>query len=237
VSDEDLFERAHHEFEQAGEGPFFSVVFTSSNHSPYQFPEGKIRLYDKERSTVNNAVKYADYALGRFFDLARQSGYWDDTVFLVVADHNSRVYGDEVIPVDRFHIPGLILGGSIQPLRLETVASQIDLGPTLLSLIGFEGEHPMIGHNLFSPEHKNAPGRAIMQFNTTQAYMEDDKVVVMGRDQPVRQFRYVDRRLVDESDADAALSRKALAHSVWSSLAYEKSLYRLGAKDFPPGRL
>ena len=232
VSDEDLLERAHEEFERSGEEPFFSVVFTSSNHSPYQFPDGRIELFDPEKETVNNAVKYADHALGRFFELARNSDYWEDTVFLVVADHNSRVYGSEVIPVDRFHVPGLILGGSIKPARIATVASQIDLGPTLLSLIGIESEHPMIGRDLTDSVNSSGPGRAIMQFNTSQAYMEGDQVIVMQRDQPVSQFQYVDRHLIQEPQVDEALARRALAHSVWSSLAYQKSLYHLPAKDF-----
>lgn len=232
VSDEDLFARAHEEFERAGDVPFFSVVFTSSNHSPYQFPDERIKQFDTDKNTVNNAVKYADHALGGFFQQAKQSGYWDDTVFLVVADHNSRVYGDQVIPVDRFHIPGLILGGSVEQRSIGTLASQIDLGPTLLSLIGFEGDHPMTGRDLTDPVNTDGPGRAIMQFNTTQAYMEGDQVIVMQRDHPVEQFRYVDHRLEAVQGIDEALMNKALAQSIWSSLAYEKSLYRLGAKDF-----
>lgn len=232
VSDEDLFARADEEFERAGDVPFFSVVFTSSNHSPYQFPEGRIKLFDPDKNTVNNAVKYADHALGGFFRKAKQSSYWDDTVFLVVADHNSRVYGDQVIPVDRFHIPGLILGASVEAGSIDTVASQIDLAPTLLSLIDYHGEHPMIGRDLTAAASRERPGRAIMQFYSTQAYMEGDRVIVMQRGQPLEQFRYVDRRLVSALGVDEALSEKALAHSVWSSLAYEKSLYRLDSKDF-----
>ena len=61
TSDEDLFDRAHEEFSVPGDEPFFSLVFTSSNHSPYQFPDGRIELYDEEKNTVNNAVKYADF--------------------------------------------------------------------------------------------------------------------------------------------------------------------------------
>ena len=71
-----------------------------------------------------------------------------------------------------------------------------------------------------------------MQFNTTQAYMEGDQVIVMQRDHPVEQFRYVDHRLEAAQGIDAALMNKALAQSIWASLAYEKALYRLGAKDF-----
>ena len=174
----------------------------------------------------------ADFALGRFFALARESDYWDDTIFLVVADHNSRVYGDEIIPIERFHIPGLILGGGVEAQHIAAVASQIDLGPTLLSMIGIDAEHPMIGRDLTVAGNIEGPGRAIMQFNTTQAYMEGDQVIVMQKDQPATEFRYVNQRLVEDGDQDKALIRRAIAHSVWSSLAYQKSLFRLPKKDF-----
>jgi phosphoglycerol transferase MdoB-like AlkP superfamily enzyme len=235
VSDEDLFARAHEEFSRAGDKPFFSLVFTSSNHSPFQFPDDRIELFDAEKNTVNNAVKYADYALGQFFLAARQSNYWQNTVFLVVSDHNSRVYGSELVPVERFHIPGLILGGSISPGVFAPVASQIDLAPTLLSLIGVAAEHPMIGHDLTRPEAQHAPGRAIMQFNGTQAYMLGNRVAVLQKDLPVRQFTYQDGRLVETAEYDLDLERAALAHAAWSSMAYEKSLYRLSTRG-PAGQ-
>lgn len=230
VSDEDLFARAHEEFSRKHDGPFFSVVFTSSNHSPYQFPDGRIELHDEEKNTVNNAVKYADYALGKFIRAAQKSDYWENTVFLIVADHNSRVYGRDLVPVERFHIPGLILGGSISPAVFEPVASQIDLAPTLLSLICVPAEHPMIGHDLMRPVAQLAAGRAIMQFNTTQAYMVGNRVAILQKDMPVQQFIYQDGRLIAAQDDDPELRTQALAHSVWSSMAYEKSLYRM-----PPG--
>lgn len=227
VSDEDLFDRAHEEFSGQHKEPFFSLVFTSSNHSPYQYPDDRIKQFDKEKNTVNNAVKYADYALGRFLDKARDSDYWDDTIFLVVADHNSRVYGSEVVPVERFHIPGLVLGGAVEPAVIEAVASQIDLAPTMLSLIGVDAEHPMIGHDLTLPENANAPGRAIMQFNGAQAYMSGERVAVLQKDLPALQFSYSDGHLVDTGEYDEELTQTAIAHAAWSSMAYEKSLYRL----------
>jgi phosphoglycerol transferase MdoB-like AlkP superfamily enzyme len=227
VSDEDLFNRAHEEFSGKQGKPFFSLVFTSSNHSPFEYPDGRIEIQGADKNTVNNAVKYADYALGRFFEMARGADYWDNTVFLVVADHNSRVYGPELIPIERFHIPALILGGPIEPAVFTAVASQIDLGPTLLSLIGITAEHPMIGHDLTIPEERQRPGRAIMQYNATQAYMDGNRVAVMQKDLPVRQFVYAEGRLMPTEDVDDALVEQALAHAAWSSLAYEKSLYRL----------
>jgi len=231
VSDEDLFARANEEFSRERENPFFSLVFSSSNHSPFDFPDGRVEPYGGNKNTVENAVRYADYAIGRFFDMAREADYWKNTVFLVVADHNSRVYGPEVVPIERFHIPAVILGGPVQPSVFSPVASQIDLAPTLLSLIGVEGEHPMIGHDLTRPDMQQAPGRAIMQFNNTQAYMEGEKVVVLQKDLPVSHFRFADGQLVSSPDSDPALETRALAHAAWSSKAYENSLYRLPEGD------
>ena len=227
ASDEDLFRLAHEEFSAAGDQPFFSLVFTSSNHSPYEFPDNRIELYDERKSTVNNAVKYADYALGQFLRQAQTADYWQDTVFLVVADHNSRVYGDELVPIERFHIPGLILGGAIQPEIIDTVASQIDLGPTLLSLIGVSSEHPMIGRDLTDDRVRSSTGRAIMQFNSSQAYMEGNRVAILQKDLPVQEYDLVEGHLQPAASHDEKLTRRALSHALWSSLAYERSLYRL----------
>lgn len=227
VSDEDLFNRAHAEFSASRTKPFFSLVFTSSNHSPYEYPDDRIVLYDEDKHTVNNAVKYADFALGRFVRAAQRSSYWENTVFLIVADHNSRVYGADLIPIERFHIPGLILGGSIPPEHWTVIASQIDLAPTLLSLLGVSGEHPMIGHDLTRPETRLDQGRAIMQYNATQAYMEGEQVVILQKNRPVREYVYKDGTLIPEQNSDSRLTNRALAHSAWSSMAYERSLYRL----------
>jgi phosphoglycerol transferase MdoB-like AlkP superfamily enzyme len=227
VSDEDLFQRAHQEFSAAGARPFFSLVFTSSNHSPFEFPENSIELYEQPRATVNNAVKYADYSLGRFFDLARQSDYWDNTLFLVVADHNSRVRGANLVPIEYFHIPALILGGPVRPMTYARLSSQIDLLPTLLGMLGVENEHPATGHDLFRPDIARVPGRAIMQYNSTQAYMQGDQVVIMEMDKDPALYQRTDARLKLAADTNPALIERALAYSVWSATAYQQRLYRL----------
>jgi phosphoglycerol transferase MdoB-like AlkP superfamily enzyme len=230
VSDEDLFNRAHEEFSQAGDQPFFSLVFSSSNHSPFEFPDDRIDLKNEEKNTVNNAVRYADYAIGEFIKKARNSNYWDNTLFIIVADHNSRVHGAELVPVDYFHIPGLILGGTIKPAVYQPVASQIDLAPTLLSLMGISSTHPMIGHDLTRPDMQQQAGRAIMQYNATQAYMEGNRVAIMRKDMPIAEFTYQDKELIG-APADPVLAKKALAHANWSSMAYDKKLYRINLDD------
>jgi phosphoglycerol transferase MdoB-like AlkP superfamily enzyme len=226
VSDEDLFARADEEFSKTRERPFFSLVFTTSNHSPYEYPAGRIEPYDADPHTVNNAVKYADYALGEFFARARSKPYWNDTVFLVVADHNSRVFGADLVPIEHFHIPGLILGGGISPAVYEPVASQIDLPPTLLSLIGIESEHPMIGHDLTRPEFAAWPGRAIMQYEETQAYMRGREVIVLRKNLPPAAFTYDPSAGLTPAPLDAELVATAIAQATWTSTTYAQLRYR-----------
>ncbi len=233
ASDGDLFGMAHQAFErQPADKPFFALVFTSSNHAPFEFPEHSIELYEQPKGTVNNAVKYADHALGRFIERARRSRYWENTLFLVVADHNSRVYGPSLVPVERFHIPGLILGGPItEARRIHTLASQIDLAPTLISLMGLSGEHPLIGRDLSDPAQAGRPGRAILQFDKTQAYLEDTpggqtQVAVLQPDAPARLMSYRDGQLRDSASGNADLIDKAQAHARFAQWAYQEQWHR-----------
>jgi phosphoglycerol transferase MdoB-like AlkP superfamily enzyme len=231
VSDEDLFNKADEIFKAyPRDQPFFSLVFTSSNHSPFDFPDGRIAVEGSEKSTVGNAVRYADYALGEFIRTAQQSDYWDDTLFVIVADHSDKVFGSEPVPVRRFHIPALILGADVVPARFSPVASQIDLLPTLLSLMGIDSQHPAIGHDLAQQileGDATVAGRAIMQFGDSQAYMKGDRVVILQKGKPPRQFTYENQRLRPRGKEDSDLQEEALAHAVWSMNTYQQRSYRL----------
>ena len=223
VSDEDLLQRVDEELMAAGENPQFILTFSSSNHSPFEFPDNTIELHDAEKQTVNNAVKYADYAIGRFFDKARTQPYWDNTIFLVVADHDTRVFGASLVPVNKFHIPGVILGPGIEPRHYTRVASQIDLAPTLLRLLGISSTHPMIGHDLLSlPD--DFPGRALMQYSNNHAYRVGDDVVIHQPDKQPKQFEYRDRQLIEKA-LDPELSEVARAHALWPMYAYREKKY------------
>lgn len=182
ASDEDLFRTAHQQLLQLHQQqqPFFSLIFTSSNHEPFEFPDGRIALYQPPKNTAYNAVKYADWAMGRFFAEAQNSPYWQDTLFLIVADHDNRVYGSNLIPIEKFRIPGLILGADVQPQQLNTLASQIDLAPTLLSLAGISSCHPMIGRDLLLDS--TSPGRAVIQFEDLFALMTEQQLTLLKPD-------------------------------------------------------
>ena len=229
ASDEDLFDTALQRLNHlhAQQKPFFSLIFTSSNHAPFEFPDGKIALHDPDKQSVNNAVKYADYALGKFIRSAKLQDYWHDTVFLIVADHDNRVYGDSLVPIKKFHIPGLILGADITPRRIQTVASQIDLGPTLLSLMGVSSHHPMIGRDLV--RDSTSPGRAMLQFDNNFAWIDDASATILQPGVAPVSGRYhagTGQLTLDPGKPDQRLVRRAMAHVMLPSLLYREQRYK-----------
>lgn len=227
MSDEDLFDKAHETFSELAkqDKPFFSLVFTSSNHDPFEFPDGKIELFDKEKQTRNNAAKYADYALGYFFKQAKVSDYWKNTIFLVVADHDSRVGGESLVPIRHFHIPGLILGADIEPRRDSRLVSQIDMPTTLLSLAGISGEYPMIGYDLTKADN---PNRAFMQYDQTQAMMKGTDVIILQPNTTPKGYVYnLATKQLEAQEQPEALKNEALAHALLGSYLYNRQLYKL----------
>jgi phosphoglycerol transferase MdoB-like AlkP superfamily enzyme len=224
VSDEDVFNRTHHELLAHGDKPFFTMIFTVSNHPPFEFPDGRIDLHGKPKNTLDNAVRYADYALGKFLDQAREAPYWDRTVFLIVADHIDGTTSDKIALVKKFHIPALIIGADVKPGLYDKVASQIDLPPTLLSIMGIESSHPMPGHDLLQMPD-NYPGRAIMHTNI-QVYMVGDQVVIHAPQKPAMQYVFRNGKL-EPTHEQPELIRDALAHALWPINAYRERQYRL----------
>lgn len=229
ASDEDLYNHAHQHLLQLHQKnkPFFSLIFSSTNHEPFEFPDGRIELHEQPKNTVNNAVKYADYAYGDFIKKAKASPYWENTLFVIVADHDNRVYGNNLVPVEKFHIPALILGADIQPKTIKPLASQIDLGPTLFSLMGISGKHPMLGRDFV--RYPDIPGRALMQFEDYFALMEEKKLTILKPDATAVAATY-DRKekkvhLLGTPVA-AEDKQKAVAHVLLPSILYREQKYR-----------
>lgn len=225
VCDEDLLMRANevHREQHAQGRPFVSVVFTSSNHTPFELPEGKIEWVEGvPRASVENAIRYADYAVGRYFDVVRSEPHYANTIFVVAADHDVRVYGDDVVPVHGFHIPGLIHGVGVAPRRHEGVASQPDLLATALAHLGLDLEHPILGTPITRP---NRNAFALMQFNEAYGFRRDDTVAVLRPGLEPETHRYVNEHL-ELAEEDRELERDGLALILVGEDLYERRLYR-----------
>ena len=205
-------------------------MFSSTNHSPFDFPDGKISHYNQPVKTRENAAKYSDYTIGQFFKLAKSSDYWENTIFIIIADHDSRAYGNQLVPIDHFHIPAVIVGKDIPSKQGERLVSQIDVPPTLLSLIGINSINPMIGHDL-TQSTENSKLRAMMQFYKNFAWMDNDNNVVIFQPHKVpMNFKYNSiTKDLDEGAANEKLTQTAKANAnanaLWGSIAYRKDYY------------
>lgn len=228
ASDEDMFATLHDVLSQDLEVPKLSLAFTVTNHTPWEYPEGRVTPAG-EPASVENSVRYVDWCMGDFFKKAQQSPYWQDTLFLVVADHDSRVWGKTLVPLRHFHIPALILGGDVPVQRDKRIISQLDLPVTLLSLAGIQAEHPMIGRDL-TQEAKETVGRAMMQYNDNYGYLAGDILTVLCPLKPAQQFVYQSPETytpIVQANMRQDLIDLAKAHAIWPNLMYDSGLYTL----------
>lgn len=155
VSDEDMARKAIKEMNaQAKTGkPFFNHWMTVSNHRPFTYQEGRIDIPGTAKSR-QGGVKYTDYALKLFFELAKKESWFKDTVFVIVADHCASSAGRTELPLDRYRIPCLIYADFLEAEQIDKLASQIDVMPTVMELLNFSYESKFLGQDIFSRFYK-----------------------------------------------------------------------------------
>lgn len=225
VCDEDLVIEANKQFKQhAMKGEkFVSVMFSQSNHAPFELPKNKIEFVEGvPEQSVENAIKYADFAIGRFFELAKEEEYYKDTVFVVVADHNVRVHGDERVPVSMFQIPGVIVVDGMSPQVYDSIATQPDVLATALDLIGIDLAYPILGHSIYSDTKIDV---SLMQFNDTYALRKGNKVAIIEPNRVAESYIYENKKLTP-APKDEALEQAALALIIILEDMYDKKLYK-----------
>lgn len=149
MADEDLYRQALKlaDSDHAAQKPFFLQLMTTSNHRPYTYPDGRIDIPSGDGR--EGAVKYTDHAIAQFLRQAREKPWFDDTLFVFVADHTAGSAGKEDLPVSNYQIPLWIYAPKlITPGENTTLASQIDLAPTLLGLLNLSYTSTFFGRDL-----------------------------------------------------------------------------------------
>ncbi|MFN8274071.1 MAG: sulfatase-like hydrolase/transferase [Flavobacteriaceae bacterium] len=119
--------------------PFFSSVFTVSSHEPYIIPEKYKDKFKEGDVPIHKCIEYTDYSLKRFFQEAKKSPWYKNTIFVMVADHgNTTFYKEYRRPIERFAIPIMIFKPDSEYVGVdEDLAQQIDIYPTILDMIGY----------------------------------------------------------------------------------------------------
>ena len=181
VSDEDLFNHSLRVFDSLSQtgSPFFATMITVSNHTPYTYPEGRIPFDPNEHKRAN-AVRYADYAIGKFIRDARKHEFFDSTLFVFLADHGARVYGSQQIPFESYEIPVLFYCPSLipEPERVNILGSQMDLAPTMLDFLGIDYNSEFFGRSLLATSPDEA--RALLSHNRDVSLLKGDQLAVLG---------------------------------------------------------
>ncbi len=183
LCDEDLFKKVEKEADLSytKNNPFFFFVLTTSNHRPFTFPENKIDLPSKE-SGRNGGVKYADFAIGQFIESVKNKPWFNDTIFLFVADHTAGCAGNKEIDVEGHHIPAILYAPKILPSKtIDTICSQIDLPVTLSLFLELPPYPTFFGEDLFS----NTANRAFISNYQKIALLDDDVLCIL---KPIKDF-------------------------------------------------
>lgn len=225
VADEDLFTLTLRELNRrhAAGTPFFAHVMTTSNHRPFTYPEGRIDIASK--TGREGGVKYTDWAIGQFMQQAAKQPWFRNTVFVFVADHTHKGRGRQELPPENYHIPCIIYApGFVNPQRIDTIASQIDVAPTLLALLQFSYESRFFGQNILTEGKTHQ--RALLANYQTVGYYEEDRIVEL---KPNGKHRIVDAATGKPLAVEDAEAKHLLDEAI--------SYYQIAAQAFRDGGL
>ncbi len=212
IADEDLFSLAinHFDKEYAAGRHFFAHVMTTSNHRPYTFPAGRVDLPTGRRE---GAVKYTDWALGDFINRAAAKPWFEDTLFIISADHTAKAAGKTDLPPSRYHIPMIWYAPKlVPPGTMDRMMSQMDIGPTLLGWLGLGYSSRFFGYDMFTLEAGRE--RAFISTYQKLGYLKAGRLVTLDVKRPPKVSAgqatggdappvsdAADRRLIDEAIA------------------------------------
>jgi phosphoglycerol transferase MdoB-like AlkP superfamily enzyme len=172
VSDHDLFKESHQIFENLDKKkPFFAIIQTATNHRPYSIPKNvkgfQIKNLSKEQVTPAgfnsvdqyNAMRLLDHAVGEYFSYAKNSNYYDNTIFFLFGDHGTSDPWSEHMPLSdyelllrSYHVPLIIYGNRLKEKGVirNNVSMLPDLMPTIAGFAGISYHNQTLGHDLMS---------------------------------------------------------------------------------------
>jgi phosphoglycerol transferase MdoB-like AlkP superfamily enzyme len=226
VADESLFANALGVIDTAVASgkPVFMHIMTTSNHRPFTYPDGRIDI--KSPGGREGGVKYTDWAIGRFIADARGKPWFDDTLFVVVADHCAAVAGKSKLPVGGYRIPLIFYAPKlVAPAEYTPMMSQIDIPPTILDVLRADGDDHFFGVSVF--EQPGAPARAFISNYQSLGYLRDGVLTVLSPGRKVESFR-VDpaTRETTPMPVDQPRAREAIAYYQTASRAFKQGALR-----------
>lgn len=187
VCDEDMYNKAIKimSAEAKENKPFFNHIMTVSNHRPFTYPNNKIDIPGNIKSR-DGGVKYTDYALKQFFEQAKKQPWFNNTVFVIVADHCASSAGKTELPLDKYRIPAIVYSSDIKPEKFTKLMSQIDIMPTVFGLLHFDYKSKFFGQDVFKPDYQP---RALIATYQDLGLIKDNILTILSPKQQIKQFQ------------------------------------------------
>jgi phosphoglycerol transferase MdoB-like AlkP superfamily enzyme len=161
--------------------PFFTVLFTLTSHQPYLVPDSEKEMFPEQpEHPILKSISYSDQALKDFFELAKTQAWYNQTLFILVADHTGPVvFENQKNPLVQYQIPIVFFHPQItswpKEIDTSTLAQQVDLPATLFDLLGMsESKTTLFGRSLL----KTGP-RNWTIFNGGNTYFTDGKKILI----------------------------------------------------------
>lgn len=225
VADENLFDLAIKEIEMEVniDRPIFAHVMTTSNHRPYTYPEGRIDI--PPHTGRSGAVKYTDYAIGKFIKEIRKKPWFKNTIVIIVADHCASSAGKTELPVDKYHIPMLVYApGFIAPGVMDRLMSQIDIGPTILGLLNFSYDSKFFGYDM--AKLPAGDERAFVSTYQSLGFIKGNELVVLMPQQETKYFTLQDGEQIEHEPNNPFLLQEAISWYQTASAAFKNGMMK-----------
>jgi phosphoglycerol transferase MdoB-like AlkP superfamily enzyme len=228
VCDEDLLNKTIKEADSSyrAHKPFMSFVMTTSNHRPYDYPNGRIDI--PSHTGREGAVKYTDFAIGDFLKKAKEKPWFKNTIFVIVADHCAVSAGKVDLPLDKYNIPMIIYAPEIlKPQNIDKVASQIDIMPTIFGLLNWSYKSKFYGKNILDPSFEQ---RALISTYQKLGLYKENKLSILSVGRKIQSYEVLkhDVFMTEYKDVSTDISVKdeILGYYQGASSLHKKRLDR-----------
>ena len=138
--------------------PFMTAVFTASSHHPFRIPERYNGTFPKGTLPIHQCIGYTDYALRKFFEYAKQQDWYENTLFVLTADHTNQVSLPEYATAKGlFEVPIAFYSPKWDQGKLQTqgAVSQTDIMPSVLAYLGYDKPFFAFGADILTKEKKH----------------------------------------------------------------------------------
>lgn len=180
--------------------PFVAGVFTLSSHHPYTIPEQHKGRFPKGHLINLESIGYADYALGRFFETASKTDWFNNTLFVLTADHTAQSESEFYLSsVGHYAVPLAFICPSDSSLHgtYDNTAQQTDIMPTILDYVGNREPFVAFGNSLFDTA---ATRFSVSYLSGLYQLIDDDHCVIFDGDELISSLEISNLRAADSTN-------------------------------------